>query len=213
MNHSETLPESTDPLQEHLGHLMVAVETLLREHPAGLSELSLIRSLQNPPWQLLGDVDFSDPALLYPAHFLVFHCLYRLRDELAAEGESIAISPLLIRLYREPTVASNGLPDQHDALRSFYLDLSGYELPESAVQRMLDDFWSGQSARSMDDVELQEAADTLGLDQLPSDFAGVKRAFRRRAMRSHPDRGGSSEAIQAINEAFTRLRHYYRASP
>ncbi|PVY75378.1 DnaJ-like protein [Tamilnaduibacter salinus] len=202
----------TDALQDHLGHLMVAVETLLREHPAGLSELSLIRSLQNRPWELLGDIDFSDPARLYPAHFLVFHCLYRLRDELAPEGESVAISPLLIRLYREETVAGDGLPDRHDDLRAFYLDLSGYELPESTVQRMLDDFWSGQSARSMDTAELQEAAGTLGLYELPSDFAGVKRAFRRRAMQSHPDRGGSSEAIQAINEAFTRLRHYYRAS-
>lgn len=34
----------------------------------------------------------------------------------------------------------------------------------------------------------------------------IKSAFRRAAMKAHPDRGGSAEAMQAVNDAFNALQ-------
>jgi len=39
-------------------------------------------------------------------------------------------------------------------------------------------------------------------------LARVKTAFRARAMETHPDHGGSSEAFRAVYDAFTRLKEY-----
>lgn len=34
--------------------------------------------------------------------------------------------------------------------------------------------------------------------------ADIKRAFRRRALETHPDRGGDAEAFQAVHRAYER---------
>lgn len=202
-------------LQVHLHQLSVAVESVLRAQPPGLSELELIRTLQASPWQLIGSVDYSNPSALYPVHFLLFHVLYQLRDELAGQGEKLDISPLAIRLGPMPAATSGersrpASPDRADPLRAFYLDLEQYHLSDDAVQRMVDDFWAGRSARP-EQESVQDACSALGLDAPPPDFQVVKHRYRRAVMDAHPDRGGSTAEIQAINHAFATLRHHYRA--
>ncbi|MED5466070.1 MAG: DNA-J related domain-containing protein, partial [Pseudomonadota bacterium] len=117
-------------LQQQVQHLSVAVEHELRAAgPAGLSELELIRALQGERWSLIGTVDFHEPDRLYPVHFLLFHVLYRLRDQIAVEGESLNISPLRLSIGQIVNRSeSTALPDSTDALREFYLDLSQYFL-------------------------------------------------------------------------------------
>ena len=102
---------------------------------------SLSKPCKKPPWELIGEVNFGEPDKLYPVHFLLFHVLYRLRDQLATGGETLTISPLVIQLRKSSVVAGAGVPDRMDELRNFYLDLSKYELPEDAINRMMDDFW------------------------------------------------------------------------
>lgn len=202
-------------LQQHLHQLSVAVEAVLRAQPSGLSELDLIRTLQASPWRLIGEVDYSNPSALYPVHFLLFHVLYQLRDDLACHGEQVDISPLTIRLSPSPPGGPDGIsgpasPDLADPLRAFYLDLEQYHLSDDAVQQMVDDFWAGRSARPEREA-LQDACSVLGLDTPPADFHEVKHRYRRAVMNAHPDRGGSTADIQAINHAFATLRHHYRS--
>lgn len=52
----------------------------------------------------------------------------------------------------------------------------------------------------------------LGLDALPEDFALVKQAFRRAVMRAHPDRGGDTETVQRLNQAFSVLKAHFQYS-
>jgi len=205
--------EASNPILDHqIQHLVVAVEHLLRNAPRGISELALIRALQAPPWELIGDVRFSEPEKLYPVHFLLFHVLYRLRDQLAENGERLEISPLNIRLMRQTVVSGTGLPDQDDGLRRFYLDLGQYRMPEASIHRMMDDFWSGRPTRSPARPELLQAAKMLGFDAIPNDFATVKHRFRRAIMEEHPDRGGDTASVQALNHAFSVLKTHFRLS-
>lgn len=197
-------------LDAHIEQLLVAVEQVLREEPAGLSELSLIRRLQGAPWHIIGPVQFHDPATLYPVHFLLFHVLYRLRDQLAADGLTLSISPLAIRLEQSDIVAGNGLPDAEDKLRAFYLNLAEYNLPEEEILRMLDDFWAGNSGSGPDARELREASAMLGFPDVPEHFSDIKREFRRAVMQAHPDRGGDTGKIQALNQAFSVLKTHFR---
>ncbi|GGC74121.1 DNA-J related domain-containing protein [Marinobacter halophilus] len=197
-------------LNQHIQHLLVAVEHELRiAGPKGLSELELIKSLQKEPWELIGAVNFHTPDQLYPVHFLLFHVLYTLRDQLATSGEALSISPLRMIISPQPTVACNGLPGAEDKLRAFYLDLSQYHLSDAAIQRMMDDFWNGQTRSRPPLPVVSEAAMALGFPVLPEQFAPVKQQFRKRVMQAHPDRGGDTETIQKLNEAFSVLKAHY----
>jgi len=198
-------------LQQQVQHLLVAVEHELRAAgPAGLSELELIRALQGERWSLIGTVDFHEPDRLYPVHFLLFHVLYRLRDQIALEGESLNISPLRLSIGQMLTrTESTALPDSTDALREFYLDLSQYFLSEAAIREMMDNFWAGNTLSRPEHSEAAEAARTLGFDELPGQFATVKKRFRKLVMRAHPDRGGDTGEIQQLNQAFSVLKAHY----
>lgn len=199
-----------DVLDQHIQHLLIAVEHELRRAPEGLSELSLIKALQRPPWELIGEVCYHEPEKLYPVHFLLFHTLYRLRDQLAESGESLHISPLGIHLTLESVVGGHGLPDSVDQLRAFYLDLSQYRLSDDEIQGMMNDFWAGQSGSAPDADETLLAAQELGFDSVPDDFPEVKLRFRRAVMQAHPDRGGDTQSVQALNQAFSVLKAHFR---
>ncbi|KPQ30307.1 MAG: DnaJ-class molecular chaperone with C-terminal Zn finger domain [Marinobacter excellens HL-55] len=197
-------------LSQHIQHLLVAVEHELRAAgPDGLSELDLIKALQRQPWQLIGSVNYHLPDQLYPVHFLLFHVLYTLRDQLATFGEALSISPLRLSIRQQHTVACDGLPGEEDKLRAFYLDLSKYHMSDDTIQKMMDDFWSGQSRPRPTQPDVSEAASTLGFSALPEQFAPVKQRFRKLVMQAHPDRGGDTEAIQKLNGAFSVLKAHY----
>lgn len=197
-------------LEQQVQHLLVAVEHELRRAPAGINELGLIKLLQRPPWELIGEVRFNEPENLYPIHFLLFHVLYRLRDQLVETGETLAISPLSIRLSFVDAVGGLGMPDSVDSLRQFYLDLSQYRLPEEAIQRMMNDFWAGGPGGTPERSEALNAAERLGFSSMPESFPEVKQRFRRAVMQAHPDRGGDTETIQGLNHAFSVLKAHFR---
>ncbi|WP_417514111.1 DNA-J related domain-containing protein [Marinobacter sp.] len=203
------LNESAEMLEQHIQHLLVAVEHELRMSPGGIDELNLIKRLQRAPWNLIGDLEFHDPGKLYPVHFLLFHVLYRLRDTVAEAGESLTISPMRIGIDYQNTVSGNGVPDAVDNLRTFYLDISQYELPEASIAQMMDRFWAGHQNSGPTGPEALAAANILGFEAVPDSFSTTKRAFRRAVMQAHPDRGGETEAIQALNEAFAVLKAHF----
>ena len=197
-------------LEQQVEHLLVAVEHELRSAgPLGLSELALIKALQSDRWGLIGAVDFLNTEQLYPVHFLLFHTLYRLRDQLLPEGESIDLSPIRLCLTRIDDRAPQSLPGHEDELRSFYLDLTQYFMLSSAISDMMDSFWAGSIRQKPDSADTTAAADTLGFDSLPPHFTSVKQRFRKLVMKAHPDRGGSTAEVQNLNEAFAVLKAHY----
>lgn len=208
---SQTISEHQDWLQQQVQHLLIAVEHELRAAgPAGLSELELIRALQGERWNLVGTVNFHQPDQLYPVHFLLFHVLYRLRDQLAREGECVNISPLRLSICELAMGAvSTSMPESADPLREFYLDLSQYFLSEKTIQEMMDNFWVGNTLSRPGHLEATEAGKVLGFDKLPEQFSTVKKRFRKLVMRAHPDRGGDTREVQELNQAFSILKAHY----
>ncbi len=176
---------------------------LLRVHPDGITELELMNALDDAGFELFDREGRRDPALLYRSHFLLFHVLYRLRSELAPRGEDLAIHCLDIRLRPgsgndQETATSIGA---HDGVADFYMDLENLEgMDAGAVER----FIAEGLKRIQRHGRRDEALSVLGLAD-PVTVDDVRLAYRRLAMRYHPDRGGDTETLQRINEAYVLL--------
>ncbi|WP_372964597.1 DNA-J related domain-containing protein [Marinobacter sp.] len=197
-------------LEQQIEHLLLAVEHELRAAgPLGLSELELIKALQSDRWGLIGPVNFHQSEQLYPVHFLIFHTLYRLNDQLLPEGESIHLSPIRIRLFAIDRDTNESLPGHTDELRSFYLDIGQYFMSNTEIRNMVDNFWKGTVRQKPDNTSVSSAAQRLGFECPPAQFITVKQQFRKLVMKAHPDRGGSTEEVQSLNESFSILKAYY----
>lgn len=177
-----------------------AVRQLLEQSPQGISEYELLSALRDQ-----GFFDFLLPApalpeQLFRAHFMLYHLLYRLRDELLTSRQAILqIEVLKIQLlpYQAVTEALSSV----DHLRSYYLDLNNLEQTDAAqVYDMIAGFWRRLGKTDQRDAALAE----LGL-QDPVDDATIRQAYRRMVMQHHPDRGGADERLQAINAALAAL--------
>ena len=181
------------------------LQELLRSHPAGLSEYELIKLLESEGQAGFQVGCLKDNLSLFQTHFLLFHNLYRLAEQLATHNEwRLLISPLCIHLlpYSTNTVNEVTAPD---ALRDYYLDLDNLECTDATqVDEMLEQFWQ----RFLHNHERSEALDALGLTD-PVDWPAIKHAHRRLAMEHHPDRGGDEGRLQEINAAMQVLARAY----
>lgn len=177
---------------------------LLRAHPAGLSEYDLLKALQQEECEGFPKVSLCEPLPLFRMHFVLFHVLYRLRDEFWDAGSGhLEIGPLCIRLQAYQA-GTSGLTE-HDPQREYYLDLGHlHRTTEADVEQLLGQFWQRFHAGE----GRQAALRVLGLQE-PVDYATVKRQYRALAMLHHPDRGGDGEMARALNEAMKVLRRYY----
>lgn len=176
-----------------------AVTDVLEENPEGLSEHEMLRLLQRDWFAFLGDSPWQ-PHALFCAHFLLFHALYRLRDAAWRERRAhLDIGPLCIRWL--PYRAAGSAVVTLDALREYYLDLANLEATSAQdVDALLASFWSRLQRNDGRAAALQE----LGLTD-PVDDALIKRTYRQLAMQHHPDRGGDTQRLQAINAAVELL--------
>ena len=205
--HSAVADKGDHELHLKIAHLTGVLDQILHDHPDGMSEHSLLKKLQSPEWSILEPVNFRDPTKLYPVHFLVFHALYRLRNELVkTQNETLAISAPCI-VVQPSTIHGTSLPDQEDALALYYLDLNNLHLSAKEIDGMLDDFW--HSAYHPQPDQLADACDTLGIACPPADVGAANRQFRRLAMMHHPDRGGDSRSLQRINHAIAVIRTHF----
>lgn len=179
---------------------------LLRQYPEGLSEYQLLQQLRDLEPLLFPELPAADQLGLFQQHFLLFHILYTLQQQLYAEQSALLqISPLSIVLS-DYTAGEEALSEA-DPLRDYYLDLSHLDdTSEEEVFTMLAGFW-----RRMQLGEPERVAAALEVLELASaeDFSQVKQQYKRLVMRHHPDRGGEEVKMHALNEAYEVLRVYF----
>ncbi|NOX76469.1 MAG: DnaJ domain-containing protein [Gammaproteobacteria bacterium] len=175
--------------------------TVLRAHPAGLSEFELITRLQASGESAFKKDCLRNTLSLFQSHFFLFHSLYRLRDQLWESGEArLDIHTLRIQLL-PATLKHNAQLAEHDPLRGYYLNLDNLEnTDETDVKHLLNSFWK----KFMRDDERLQALRVLELEA-PANWAEIKTQHRRLAMQHHPDRGGDERRLQEINVAMDVL--------
>ena len=165
------------------------------------NEYELLKALQqderlNP----LLTTGAGNSLALFRAHFLLFHALYQLADELAqSEQALLEITPLAIR-WREYQAGQQALA-QPDAVRDYYLDWQNYDKTDAQqVDELIASFWVGMHRLD----NRGDALAALGLSD-PVDDETIRKAYQRLAMQHHPDRGGDEEKIQRVNAAIKLL--------
>ncbi|MBK1650651.1 DNA-J related domain-containing protein [Halorhodospira halochloris] len=188
---------------------ITAVQILRTKYPGGVDEMTLMDELDAAGLELFAKQWRHQPERLFRAHFILFHALYRLRPDLAAQGLDIAIHCLEIRLYeRDGCNSSHAALTQPDELAAYYLDQSNLEgMDDTAVEELIND----GLRRCLGDISTDRgtgnrcaALATLGLDN-DADKNQIRRTYRRLAMRYHPDRGGDTATLQQINAAYRTL--------
>lgn len=170
---------------------------IIRAGQVGMSEYTLIKSLDKERFHVLNQLDFSTPQRIFPFHFLLFHRLYRWQSQLAEGGDAcLEVSPLCIR-YDVITSRSKQLPSDYDPMPEYYMDLFNFFETEGVVlENMISRFWKRFLARD----EIVEAMAALQLEKL-TDAQQVKRQYKRLISLHHPDRGGEEHNAQRINSA------------
>jgi DnaJ-domain-containing protein 1 len=178
---------------------------ILKTHADGLSEYELFGELSTNGLAIFSKDAFANEHTLFIRHFVLFHTLYRLRDELLHKQQYLLeISALSIRLL--PWQAGEAQLALKDPLRDYYLNIIELEkITPDDVAEMLGRFWVGYHAQEGRETALK----ILGL-QDPVDMQDIRQQFRELAMRHHPDRGGDVEEFQEINAAMRLLE---RSSP
>lgn len=195
-----TVPMSL-PTEHFVAALLPRILLQLRDHPEGLSEYELIQALGRDGQPGFDREALRDPLGLFRTHFVLFHGLYRLREQLAERGEGLQVHCLRIRLLGPLSAAGGQALAEPDALAAYYLDLGNMDgVDEAEVLRLIGGFWQIFSRRNARD----EALEVLGL-QDPVSRTEIKQQYRRLAMQHHPDRGGDTAKLQALNAAVTTL--------
>ncbi len=177
------------------------LQHLVAQYPEGISEFELLARLDADPNNAFHKGDLRDSLNLFQTHFLLFHALYRLQVALVEEGAAyLEISALCIRLHPLRESERQSL-SAHDPLRDYYLDLGNLDETQQAdVDEMLGNFWQRYL---LQDHRLEYLA-VLELDEGASN-SDIRSQYRRMAMQHHPDRGGDTETLQKINEAYAAL--------
>ena len=191
------------PAADDFTALLTLLERYLLPGQA-VSEYELLRWLQAPQQGIFRTDALRDPLLLFRSHFILMHCLYRLRSQWAENRTAILeISPLQIR--RMPWQQSDRQAAAwHDPLASYYLDLNELNTGRDDVEAMLRHFWQQML---LPDHQQQDLA-LLELTE-PVTAKEIRLQYRRLAMRHHPDRGGNEQHFCQLQAAFQRLKTRY----
>lgn len=196
MNFESGAMETTDKLKQ----LSKALQEIL---PLWLpcSEYELISKLREDTNLSFLISEPGDTYSLFQNHFLLFHVLYRLRDEWWAEQVAhLDISPLKIQYL--PYQQGQQEIAEADPLHDFYLDLSYLDNTcQHDVDEMMGRFWVGMHRNEHRD----EALAILGLSD-PVDDKTIKTAYQKLVMQHHPDRGGDDLKLQELNLAMDLLK-------
>lgn len=189
--------------------LLTPMIRILHQHPAGLSEFSLLKILEADGLELATESEVSPDLLLFRKHFLIMNALYQLQPILQEEGFYLSISALHIQLTQtdsatEPpnsTNLSKNKLSKADHLRDYYLDWSEFEKSSSEyVNKLLASFWRCY----LGEEHLKQAWTTLELEP-GTPVPLVRKAYQRLARRHHPDQGGDAEQFRRVREAYELL--------
>lgn len=181
-------------------------------HGDKYKEFELIQLLQKPPYALFDSSALSNQLTLFQTHFLIYHCLYLLRQQYQQNDAGfLMITALEIQLINR----QNQSPETQEdiKLQSYYLELRHLqETTEAEVNALIDDFWlrmGGRIVAQPSQSEIDEALRFFEVDVKTADWRTVKQQYRRKMHLLHPDKGGLTNDAQRAQQYFDILRHFF----
>ncbi|MGK0248979.1 MAG: hypothetical protein ACI910_001714 [Oleispira sp.] len=200
--------------------LIDVLDVLLEENSEGFSEHKLLTLLQQQPHAFFAADALRDPLLLFQSHFLLFHCLYLLRNRWQKSHHAqLEISVFNIKKSRLDIAkmltaqSENSFTEDKkslfnaDPMAQYYLDWSHFSTTSSDdVDELLNRFWKKVWVPQQEE-DIQQALIIMELET-PVPLPQLKQQYRRLAQRFHPDKGGNSEHFKKICQAFHQLRQY-----
>nr|WP_282444876.1 DNA-J related domain-containing protein [Idiomarina sp. ATCH4] len=171
------------------------------------TELQLIESLQSPPYEFFDKEALRDPLTLFQTHFLLFHCLYKLRERWR-EQQRYELFIHTLNIECQPWRGGESALAENDPLADYYLDLNQLaRTSEADVESMLDDFWQRMghsSAKVGTDMPVEDAWLLMEVGP-PVTRAFIKKQYRKLVHKYHPDKGGSVAKMQQVQKAYHRV--------
>ncbi|GGO75051.1 DNA-J related domain-containing protein [Bowmanella pacifica] len=177
---------------------------LLQQAPNGLSEYELIGLLKSESHAIFSpDLSLSDPLVMFQTHFVLFHQLYQLRNQLRTREEAeLTISAMRIQL--QPYQPRRADITAHDGLAAYYLNWDNFkQTSEADVTSLLADFWLRMRG-VLSSEERSAALAVLELDE-KADMPTIRRQYRRLMHLHHPDKGGDHHYCQQLSDAYRKL--------
>jgi hypothetical protein len=169
-----------------------------------LREFDIIQAWRAKQW--LPDNCIRTELLLFRTHFYIFHQLYVLKKQLITHYQGDINIHTLGSYYMDKPVndqEKNKLDKnkdtqlhQHDGLLHYYLDWKPlFETDAAEIGRLKQFIGSGISQP----YALKNAFERFQLTP-PTNELAIKKAYRKLAIKHHPDKGGRIQDIQRINE-------------
>lgn len=157
-----------------------------------------------------------DPLVMFRAHFLLFHLLYRLQDRWFFEDRGwLSIHTTDIHLQEMESESTRQDLIQDDPIKSYYLDYSEFlNTQEEDVLSLLDDFWrkmEGYPIHSISQEAKLQAQQRLGLKGQTVSIQSVKVQYRALCQLHHPDKGGDPQVFRQICDAKEALLQSLKA--
>ncbi len=191
-------------------------ETLTTFRPAfelGISEYELICTLKSPPYSIFDENALSDSLMMFQTHFVLFHCLYQLRNRWREQkiGE-LVIGLTTITL--NPILESSINIETEDSLANYYLDWSNLGCSnKNDIEALLDSFWQKMAGAelnaNMSLSELKRVCIVMEIESLEDiTLLELKQQYRKLQHKNHPDKGGSIKVSQSVLQAYSQLRKY-----
>jgi hypothetical protein len=207
----------THALNEQQTLLHDALVTFRAEFERGISEYDLINALKSPPYLVFDEHSLGDSLVMFQTHFVLFHCLYLLKNEWR-EQKIGQLDIGLTRITLLPILESAANIQAEDSLANYYLDWSNLSSTnEYDVETLLDSFWQKMAGAdlhtSISGAELNQACITMKIDSLKDmNLPELKQQYRKLQHENHPDKGGRIDVSQSILQAYTQLRRYIIAN-
>jgi hypothetical protein len=204
------LPHALNELQRLLINALVTLRPKFEE---GISEYDLIKTLKNPPYLVFDEDALRDSLMMFQTHFVLFHCLYQLRNRWREQkiGE-LVIGLTTITL--NPTLESSINIETEDSLANYYLDWSNLGCSnKNYIEALLDSFWQKMAGAelnaNMSLSELKRVCIVMEIESLADiTLLELKQQYRKLQHKNHPDKGGSIIASQSVLQAYSQLHKY-----
>lgn len=215
-----------------------ALSDLLKYGDEQFTEHQLIKILTDKPLQIFEEQALRKNLGLFQTHFILFHVLYKLRTKWVGERKCwLEISPLTIGILPlkssmdgadqmektakfQTTLANEkrltgvehgnvGEPAMSeliatDPLTEYYLNLNNlWQASEHSVSNLLNLFWQDY----LHPAQKLPAFKLLGCSPRDNPKA-IKKAYRKLAMKYHPDRGGDTDRFKKLQEAYSVVKLY-----